>query len=159
MYRNAMLTTDGSETARTAFSHVKQVVDPEGTVTVVQVVDDVGRVLSRTTPAGFEFGAAGGFNAEIAEQVVQAQRAAAEAHLEEAQARLRADGLQNVETAILEGLPGDAIVHAATERGCDVVIMATHGRSGLRRTVLGSVADYVLRHLDDIPVLMVHPSE
>lgn len=157
MYRQALLTTDGSEIARAAFGHVKQVLDPGGTVTIVQVVDDIGHVLSRTTPAGFELGATAAFDARVAEEVVQAQRAAAEQHFAEARVALEQDGLTNIETEVLVGLPGDAIVQEAVRRGCDVVIMATHGRSGLTRAVLGSVADYVLRHLEDIPIVLVHP--
>jgi nucleotide-binding universal stress UspA family protein len=157
VYQRALLTTDGSEVAQAAFEQVKQVVDPGGSVTVVQVVDDVAHVLARTTPAGFEFGSTAAFDARVAEEVVGAQRAAAEEHLAEARAALEQDGITNIETAILVGLPGDAIVKEATARDCDVVIMATHGRSGLTRAVLGSVADYVLRHVPGIPVLLVHP--
>lgn len=39
----------------------------------------------------------------------------------------------------------DAIVRAAREAGADLIVMGTHGRSGLRRMVLGSVAEHVLR--------------
>ena len=52
---------------------------------------------------------------------------------------------------------GGAIVREAQKRKAEIVLMSTHGRSGFRRTMLGSVADHVLRHLDDIPILLVHP--
>ena len=159
MYQNAMVTTDGSDTARAALQHVAQVVAPTGKVTVVEVIDEIGRVLARTTPAGFDLAGMGAFDAEIAEQIVAAQREEAEKHLAEARAALDAVGLKNVETAVLEGLPGERIVEEAEARGVDVVVMSTHGRSGIRRAVLGSVADHVLRHLDGVPVLLVHPAE
>lgn len=159
MYRNALVTTDGSETAAAALPHVAKVVDPAGTVTIVEVIDEIGRVLARTTPAGFDLAGMGALDAEIAEQIVAAQREEAEQHLAAARAQLQAAGLQNVQTVVLDGLPGDRIVEEAHARGSDVVIMSTHGRSGLRRTVLGSVADHVLRHLDNVPVLLVHPAE
>jgi nucleotide-binding universal stress UspA family protein len=158
MYRNALLATDGSETARAVFPHVRQILDPEGTVTVVEVIDDVAHIFARTTPAGFEFGTAA-LDVEIAEKVVAAQRTAAEEHLAEARATLEGDGIRHVETAVLTGMPGDVIVHEAAQRRSEIVLMGTHGRSGLRRTVLGSVADYVLRHLDGTPVLLVHANE
>ena len=60
---------------------------------------------------------------------------------------------------MLEGLPGDRIVEEAQARKSEVVVMSTHGRSGVRRAVLGSVADHVLRHLDEVPLLLVHPAE
>jgi nucleotide-binding universal stress UspA family protein len=49
-----------------------------------------------------------------------------------------------------------AIVTAATERQVDYIAMATHGRSGLRRLLLGSVAEQVVRHAH-LPVLLYPP--
>ena len=157
MYRNALLTTDGSATAAAAFAHVAKVVDPDGTVTVVQVVDEIGRVLAKTTPAGFDLTGMNSIDSDLAEQIVASQRDDAEKHLATARAALTAAGLKNIETVVLEGLPGDRIVEEVMARKCDVVIMSTHGRSGFSRAVLGSVADHVLRHLDEVPVLLVHP--
>ena len=158
MYRNAIVATDGSEVAAAIFKHVREVLDPEGTVTVVEVIDDVAHVFARATPAGFEYGAAA-FDSRLAESIVQAQRDAAEQHLAAACESLESEGIKRVETALLSGLPGDVIVQEVARRRADIVLMGTHGRSGLRRTVLGSVADYVLRHLDSTPVLLVHAHE
>ena len=74
------------------------------------------------------------------------------------QAALQAAGITRTHGMILEGLPGSSIAQAASESDCDVIVMATHGRSGLKRTVLGSVADYVVRHVI-VPVLLVRPHE
>jgi len=158
MYRNALVATDGSRVASAVFEHVRKVVDPNGTVLVVEVIDDVSRVFARTTPAGFDFGGVA-MQSELAEKVVAAQRAAAESHLAAAQQQLQAAGMAHVDTAILSGMPGDAIVRQVAKAQHDIVLMGTHGRSGLRRTVLGSVADYVLRHLDGTPVLMLRGTE
>ena len=67
--------------------------------------------------------------------------------------------MQHVTTEVREGRPGDQIVEFVEERATALVVMATHGRTGFRRTVLGSVADHVLRHLGEVPLLLVHPSE
>ncbi len=155
MYRNALVATDGSETASAVVPHVRHVLDPEGTVTVIEVIDDVAHVFARTTPAGYELGGVM-MAPDLAEQVVQSQREAAERHLAAVRERLTADGVRHIETRVLSGTPGDTIVREVVERGHDVVLMGTHGRSGLRRTVLGSVADHVLRHLDNIPTLLIH---
>ena len=109
MYRNAIVTTDGSDTAAAALPHVARVVDPAGTVTVVEVIDEIGRVLARTTPAGFDLAGMGALDAEIAEQIVAAQRDEADQHLAAAKAQLQAAGLQHVQTMVLDGLPGDRI--------------------------------------------------
>lgn len=158
MYRNALVATDGSAVAAAILAHVKQVVDPGGRVTIVEVIDDIAQVFAQATPAGFEFGSAA-IDSGLAESIVQAQREAAEQHVAAARATLEGQGIASIETAILSGRPGDAIVAEVAKRGADVVLMGTHGRSGLRRTVLGSVADHVLRHLDEVPVLLVHARE
>jgi nucleotide-binding universal stress UspA family protein len=54
------------------------------------------------------------------------------------------------------GPAGEAIAALAESRHADLVVMATHGRGTLGRLWLGSVADFVVRHLS-IPVLLVHP--
>jgi len=59
-----------------------------------------------------------------------------------------------VETRIAELLPVPAIVGTAEQEGADLVVMGTHGRSGLSRLMLGSVAERVLREIH-IPVLTV----
>lgn len=50
-----------------------------------------------------------------------------------------------VRSAVLSGDPATEIVRVARERECDVLVVATHGRKGLTRLVLGSVAEKVLR--------------
>ena len=52
------------------------------------------------------------------------------------------------------GVPGEAICWMAQERRCDLIVMGTHGRSGLKHILFGSVAEYVLRHAR-CPVLTI----
>lgn len=54
------------------------------------------------------------------------------------------------------GTAAEEIVHAVRQRGVDLVIMATHGRKGLERLFMGSVAEDVLQHIE-VPVLMLRP--
>ena len=51
-----------------------------------------------------------------------------------------------VEREHLLGLEGEVIVKHASNSGCDLIVMGTHGHGGLTRLMLGSVADYVIRH-------------
>lgn len=53
--------------------------------------------------------------------------------------------------------PGEAIVDAAREHGCDLVIMGSHGRRGLSRLFAGSVTQAVLAHCA-VPVMVLHPA-
>jgi nucleotide-binding universal stress UspA family protein len=56
---------------------------------------------------------------------------------------------------VASGDPGPTILLVAAQRDCDVIVMATNGRSGWRRLVLGSVADHVIRNAEEIPVTLV----
>ena len=60
------------------------------------------------------------------------------------------------QVAITVGRPAEAIVRLAQERGVDLIVMATHGRTGLEHMVLGSVTEKVVR-LAPCPVLTVKP--
>lgn len=55
-------------------------------------------------------------------------------------------GLDGTPEVVLAPAPGEAIVRTADAHGCTLIAMGTHGRGGLTRAVLGSVADYVVRH-------------
>lgn len=80
-------------------------------------------------------------------------RAAEEALAEEVK---RVQGkCPKVAWVLLPGSPAGAIVEGITEHGCDLVVMGTHGRRGLPRALLGSVAERVVR-TSPAPVLTVH---
>jgi len=65
-------------------------------------------------------------------------------------------GYPNYEAKVVIGNPADEIVAFADEQGVDLVIMSTHGRKGLDRISMGSVADYVMKNAS-MPVLTVNP--
>ena len=77
--------------------------------------------------------------------------------LQEAAAPVRAAGVV-VHTTLRFGDPATAILELVAECDADLVVMATHGRSGLGRALLGSVADRVLRS-GKVPVLLLHPNQ
>jgi nucleotide-binding universal stress UspA family protein len=79
-------------------------------------------------------------------------RAAAMAYLERAGAPLAAQDVK-IERVILEGPPAIVITRHAADVGADLVAMSTHGRSGVARLLVGSVAEQVLR-TTDVPVLL-----
>ncbi|HET7874226.1 MAG TPA: universal stress protein [Methylomirabilota bacterium] len=69
----------------------------------------------------------------------------AEEYLTAMAERLRAQGVKDVETSVWYGPAETAIIDAARLRKVDLIVMSTHGRSGLGRLILGSVAESVLR--------------
>ncbi len=82
------------------------------------------------------------------EGVVEAQVAVvrdAEEYLVDLAERLRADGCHAVDTSVWYGSPAISIVDAAKAQKADLIVMTSHGRSGLGRLILGSVAESVLR--------------
>lgn len=77
------------------------------------------------------------------------------AYLEKAAKRLRAGG-RRVDVAVLTGTPGRAIARFAAGDGYDLIALCSRGKSGLRRLLLGSVAEEILRRAS-VPVLVAHP--
>lgn len=64
-----------------------------------------------------------------------------------------------IEIVMRTGDARDVIVNTAVEVGADLIVMGTHGRRGLRRALLGSVAESVLRHAPCPVLLMRSPAE
>jgi nucleotide-binding universal stress UspA family protein len=60
-----------------------------------------------------------------------------------------------MEGRVVQGLPAEEILRFADEHGCGLIVMGTHGRSGVRRAVLGSIADEVVRKAH-VPVMTIH---
>jgi nucleotide-binding universal stress UspA family protein len=82
---------------------------------------------------------------------------AMEAYLRDMQLRLQHMGVP-AEISLAWGDPAEQIIHKAQARpsGCDLVILATHGRTGMERLMMGSVAERVVRNVH-CPLLIVRP--
>jgi nucleotide-binding universal stress UspA family protein len=70
---------------------------------------------------------------------------------------LRKDGL-TVATSVVDGYVAEAILDFADQNKVDLIAMSTHGRSGVRRMLLGSTADRVV-HGAHMPILLVRPED
>jgi len=90
------------------------------------------------------------------EEMNAALRTAAEQRLAELAGRLQAPG--GVRAEVRVGRPSWEIVALAREREADLILLATRGHSGLRHVLLGSTAEYVVRHAP-CPVLTVREQE
>jgi nucleotide-binding universal stress UspA family protein len=95
----------------------------------------------------------GPFSMDKARRVYEAARKWAEESLEQWAGTARGKGL-NVRWVLRTGVPYREIVALATDERADLVLMGTHGRGGIDRALLGSVADRVVR-LAPSPVLTV----
>jgi nucleotide-binding universal stress UspA family protein len=138
-----LLATDGSEEAQLALHTAADLVArTESELHLVHVVH-VERVLAAAT--------------EMESRGEQARREA-ESLLDEQAGRLRDAGGPLAQTHLRIGRPDDEIVNAAEELEAGVVVLGSRGLGGVRRALMGSVSDSVVRHAH-CPVLVVRPRE
>jgi nucleotide-binding universal stress UspA family protein len=146
MYKKILVPVDGSETSRRGLDEAIQLArDNSAKIRLVHVVNTA--VVAVEYPGGSPM------------DDVSNVRDNSEAVMKGAADIVSRSGL-TAETVIL-GTPinntGELIVHQATEWPADIIVMGTHGRRGVPRVVLGSNAEYVLRHTS-VPVLLVRRS-
>ena len=93
--------------------------------------------------------------AESVEAYENRTRQHAEAALNRLGSRAHAEGVEFAVSSAQSSVPSEAIIAAAEEKGCDLILMASHGRHGLDKLIHGSVTSDVMTHTR-IPVLVVH---
>jgi nucleotide-binding universal stress UspA family protein len=135
---HVVVPVDGSDPSDAALAHaVEQFGDED--VTVLYVIDPVDGATT------WGPGSAGDWLNTAEER--------AETVLSEAEDRAAAEGCE-VDTDTVVGRPARAIVDYAEERGVDHVVIGSHGRDGISRVLLGSVAETVVRR-SPVPVTVV----
>jgi nucleotide-binding universal stress UspA family protein len=163
MRRKVLLPLDGSEFGRLAFGTVRRLFEPESTDVIVAHVTRM--------PEGVVFGTLPPLSAQWGESLVfRGLDLPSEAHtipqsqvwastkeeiidaFDDDVRELRAMGYQ-VSLEVRAGEPAQELADLVDERDVDAVVMATHGRSGPSRALLGSVAERLLRMVV-VPVVM-----
>lgn len=141
-----LLCTDGSDVASRALEAGCSVLGPIDRAIVVTVIEDLDPML--VTDAGGHAGPT--LSPDELASLQEKARADGEACV-----RAAADSLPlgDVETRVLEGRPGPALCSLATEVAADTIVLGTRGRGRIKRALLGSVADYVVRNAS-CPVLV-----
>ena len=150
MYKKVLVPLDGSELAECALSHVKNLVK-DGAVGEVILLNVVN--VSFTIPMNVrdEINDIINNNAIRKDLLIKSRK-----YLEHVESRLTSDGIK-VKVESMEGdRPADIISDYAQKNGVDMIIIATHGYTGLKKLMLGSVALEVL-HESRIPVLLIRP--
>jgi len=146
MYQKALVPLDGSPLAECVLSHIKDLAK-EGFIKEMTLLN----VVKFDIPWGGEYPERIDLNA-IREPLFAASRK----YLGEVASRLASEGIK-VKTESREGnRPADTITDYARENGMDAIIIATHGYTGMKRLLLGSVAFGVL-HQSSVPVLLIRP--
>ena len=146
MYQHILIPTDGSELAERAVTHGLSLAKFVGAkITVLIVEERVGTVWSTTIAEHRLAEVTAKYADEIKKQATSVLDRVADAAK---QAGVPCDTIQ------VQGVPPyEAIIATTTDRGCDLIVMASHGRSGLSAVVLGSVTNKVLTHAKT-PVLV-----
>ena len=136
---------DGSALAESALPHVETLAKSMGAkVSLVQVITTPTMAYPVTEGYAFD-----------PQMTANLERAAA-GYLREKRTELEAKGFE-VETTVKSGYPAAHIIDLAAESEGRLIVMSTHGRSGLGRWIMGSVADRVLR-ASYSPVLLIRPT-
>ncbi|MEF8828578.1 MAG: universal stress protein [Haloarcula sp.] len=137
-FDDIMLPTDGSSGAAAAIEPTGALASAtDATVHLVSVVD--------TRSLGIDVGSS---------VIVDELESVATDAVEDASDRLSELGVGTVETAIAHGIPYQAILEAIEDADVDIVVIGTHGRTGIDRYLLGSVAEKLVR-TSPVPVMTV----
>jgi len=157
MYSHVLVPLDGSEASERALAHAQALAAAfDARVHLLQVIS-ISHEYEIYHGAGEGGLMAMEYSIEMAEQVTAARQTRAEDYLKATAARLEADGIP-VHTSVRQGLTLDNITDFVAENGIDLIVMSTHGRSGLQRFFIGSVTDRVIR-FSHVPVLAIPPDE
>jgi nucleotide-binding universal stress UspA family protein len=144
MYRKILVPTDGSDCAGAGLEHA------------IKLAQQCGASLRLLTVIDLATVAADWAGAEAWQTLLSSLREHSRGVLEAAQRRASEAGLacESEAVELPAGRVADAIVTAASDCGCDLIVMGSHGRRGVSRVLLGSDAELVLRS-SRVPVLVV----
>jgi len=148
MYQKILVPLDGSKLAECVLPHVEEIATRCGVNEVV--------LISVTEPVqGYRVFEDYSQETEgrLVPEAVGKQQRQAQNYLNRVAKGLDAKGVK-AQTEVLLGNPAEEISLYAEHRGCNLIIIASHGRSGLNRWTHGSVADKVFRAVR-VPLLMV----
>ncbi len=142
-----LLPLDGSELSESAMDHALKFGELfSAAYHLVRVVPYPVDVASPYLPHTVQM------NQGLVEEAKQTANEYLEGHAEV----MRRRDLQVTTGVLVDAQPGHGILGEVEERGCDFIAMATHGRSGLTRAILGSASDKVLRGTH-VPLLLYRP--
>lgn len=146
MYRKLLVPLDGSSLAERALIHAQSIAERYGAVIVlVHAVVPLPYVVPNPVMTTGEA-------APLIADAWAAARDEAHGYLRRARGLLPSD--LTVETEVLDGPPATTLLEYAERAGIDMVVMTTHGHSGLGHLVFGNIAEQML-HEAKIPLLLI----
>lgn len=147
MYKHILIATDGSELAAKGLAHGSQLAKSIGASVIVITVTEAWSAMEMAALAQ-----RGSQN--IIKEFEEASTQTAGRILSAATKLVESHGVAPKTLHITDSHPAEGILQAAKDNGCDLIVMASHGRRGLGRLFLGSQAAEVVSHAE-VPVLIV----
>ncbi|MDP6496563.1 MAG: universal stress protein [Dehalococcoidia bacterium] len=147
MYTKILVPLDGSKTAETILPNVMRLARESTSKVVLLTVDAPGLDSKKAGPSWSHMG--------DALATLERPDAQMKAYMDSAASMLAGMGVEAT-TVTVAGEAAEEILIYATDNGCDLIAMSTRGRSALKRGLMGSVTDAVVR-ASDVPVLAVGP--
>jgi nucleotide-binding universal stress UspA family protein len=143
MYKHILIPTDGTErSARAIAQGIALAKVLNATVTALTATSPVPPIVLEGLPSPI-------FNEELEQNTKEyAMKCLSVATQAAAAAEVRCEAIH-----VKHDRPWEAIIEAAEQKGCDLIVMASHGRAGVSAVVLGSETNKVLTH-SKIPVLV-----
>jgi nucleotide-binding universal stress UspA family protein len=150
MYANILLSTDGSDVARKGIAQGFALAKALNAKVIVITVTE-------SLPVDYGSGHAGGWvpTQEEFRRFDAACKESADKFLGETRAMAEKVGISAEFLHIPNAHPATAIIETAKSKGCDLIVMASHGRRGFRKLLLGSQTSEVLAD-GSVPVLVVY---
>ena len=145
MYANILLSTDGSEVARKGVEHG---------LALAKALNAKVTVVTVTEPLPVDLGGGWIPSQEMFDSFEAAHKERVRKVFDEVRAMAQQIGISVDLVHVPDAHPATAIIDTAKSRGCDLIVMASHGRRGFRKLVLGSQASEVLAD-GSVPVLVV----
>ena len=150
MYTSILMSTDGSDVAKKGIEHG---------LALAKALKAKATVITVTEALWIDYGSGHASGWIPTEAEVESFDAACKERagkvLDEARSMAEQIGISAELLHVPNAHPATAIIETAKSRGCDLVVMASHGRRGLRKLLLGSQTSEVLA-AGNIPVLVVH---
>ena len=153
MYKKILVPLDGSKLAECALNHVK-ILFQDGPVGEILLLNVVVTEIPWRELQGAEDGGQSmvfDYNAFKKPLIDNSNK-----YLARVQSRLSSEGIKVQTETIDYGEPSHSITDYAQKNSVDLIVMATHGYTGMKKMMLGSVALKVL-HESNVPVLLVRP--
>lgn len=144
MFQHILVPLDGSTRAEQALPIVARLAHAsQGTITLLHVVDLIHNTLAFGITAPY-----------IAQNTIEDAFSDARRYLEQQRQKPCLEGIR-VQTQVVGGNPAEVIIDQATDSPVDLIVICSHGYTGMKRWIMGSVAEKVARYAL-VPVLVLH---